>query len=35
VLEQLSEPYETNPSVHAMFDAAGLEFRDGRVVRKE
>jgi lysophospholipase L1-like esterase len=32
-LDPIGEPYRTNPLVKRLFDAAGLVFRDGRVVR--
>jgi len=35
VVEQIATPYRTNPLVQALFDDAGLTFRDGRVVRSE
>ena len=32
-LDSIAVPYRTNPAVKALFDAAGLVFEQGRVVR--
>jgi tetratricopeptide (TPR) repeat protein len=34
-VEQIATPYRTNPVVHALFDDAGLTFRDGRIVQSK